>query len=278
MSSLVLELQQDCLNEKISVTALLRKALVVATKLNIPEFKSWIDDELNGYKTKSQKLPGYRYLKGEIKATHPEYQWIPYIFQDPKMAEILSSRATQQPIGELEHLLQKQGPHALLTMPFTPQVLKQLDNGNLELGIVPTLVVDGSRIQGILDAVRNIVLQWSLRLEADGILGEALTFSKQEKEKASNVTYHIHNFTGVAGIVQTEHLQIGNYSTIHQALKERGISQSDRNQLEDILDKLANADQKEKPTFMKVGSDWVLAHAKELGDLAKVIMSWFSGS
>lgn len=56
-----------------------------------------------------------------------------------------------------------------------------------------------SEIAGIIDSVRNILLEWSLKLEKDGILGDGITFSKEEKEKASTVNYHIQNFSGVLG-------------------------------------------------------------------------------
>ena len=36
----------------------------------------------------------------------------------------------------------------------------------------------------ILDAVRNAVLKWSLTLEAEGIIGEGMSFSPVEREKA----------------------------------------------------------------------------------------------
>ncbi len=278
MSSLVLELQHDALSPTTKVTDLLRKALVVASKLNVPEFKQWVEDELQGYKGKGLDTPKYRHLKGEIKAAHPNYGFIPYNFEDPEMAETLSVRPTHQPIGELQHLLEKLGPKGVLTMPFSPKVVKQLDSGNLELGIVPTVLIDSSRIHGILDAVRNIVLQWSLKLEAEGIIGEGLTFSKEEKKKAASVTYNIQHFTGIAGTVHAGNLQIGDYGSIHQELKTRGISQQHRNELECILDQLETAKGHDRESLLKQGSDWVLAHSKELGELAKVLTSWFGGS
>ena len=278
MSSLVLELQQDALNPSIKVSDLLRKALVVASKLKVSVFRQWIEDELQGYKGKGLDIPKYRHLKGEIKATHPYYGFIPYNFEDPKTAEALSVRPNPQPISELEHLLEKKDPKGVLMMPFPPKVVKELDSGNLELGIVPTLIIDGSRIHGILDTVRNIVLQWSLKLEAEGIIGEGMTFSKEEKKKASNVTYHIQHLTGVAGTVHAENLQIGSYISIYQELKARGISQQDRNELESILDQLEAAKGHDRESLAKRGADWVLSHSKELGELAKVLMSWFGGS
>ena len=59
MTSLVEELQRDALDSSVSVLDLLRKALVVATKLNIDEFKEWIELELKGY-SGQETVPDYR--------------------------------------------------------------------------------------------------------------------------------------------------------------------------------------------------------------------------
>lgn len=48
MASVVIELQREALDRSIPASDLLRKALVVARKLSLPEFQSWIDRELNG--------------------------------------------------------------------------------------------------------------------------------------------------------------------------------------------------------------------------------------
>jgi len=47
--SLVLELQKEALDQRVSVSHLLRKALVVVRKLKLSEFQNWIEIELNGY-------------------------------------------------------------------------------------------------------------------------------------------------------------------------------------------------------------------------------------
>jgi len=41
MASLVQDLQKDALNQKVRVTELLQKSLVVATKLKLADFASW---------------------------------------------------------------------------------------------------------------------------------------------------------------------------------------------------------------------------------------------
>ena len=66
---IVIELQREALDEKISIESLMRKAYLVARKLNLKEFEEWISQEQNGYK---QEVPEYRNIAGEIKAWNRE--------------------------------------------------------------------------------------------------------------------------------------------------------------------------------------------------------------
>jgi len=196
MSSLVLELQREALDSKVRVSDLLRKAFVVASKLKIREFEEWAKAELHGYTADS--IPSYRHVKGEIKAYNPARGWIPVIIKNPDLAESLSERSVGQSIGELEDIITRKKKSGLLTIPFPPEILNQLRQGG---PLVPELLVGESRIFGVLEAVRNIILEWSLKLENDGILGEELTFSKEEQQIAATSTYTIQNFTGPVGAV-----------------------------------------------------------------------------
>jgi hypothetical protein len=68
MGSLVLELQRECLDSRIFVSDVLRKALVVARKLGLTEFQAWINSELNGYYAGKIDLPEYRILCAQLRS------------------------------------------------------------------------------------------------------------------------------------------------------------------------------------------------------------------
>ena len=68
MASLVLELQQLAMSKDQDVKDLLRKALVVATKLGLEDFRTWCDGEMKGYEI---EVPQYRKVQGELKAWNP---------------------------------------------------------------------------------------------------------------------------------------------------------------------------------------------------------------
>jgi hypothetical protein len=58
-------------------------------------------------------------------------------------------------------------------------------NCNDPFAPIPYTVVQRSQLRGILDAVRTAVLNWSLKLETDGIVGDGMSFSLKEKTIAS---------------------------------------------------------------------------------------------
>ena len=62
MNSIVLELQKEAQGSNVSVSSLLRKALVVASKLKVKEFEEWINNELNGYGD-TDKIPEHPYKR-----------------------------------------------------------------------------------------------------------------------------------------------------------------------------------------------------------------------
>jgi hypothetical protein len=194
MSSIVIELQQDALGKKGSITDLLRKSFVVARKLRIADFEEWVTHELNGYED-SKDIPAYRQITGSVKAWNPYHGWQPVFFPNSELQEIFTKRVCGQSIAEIESLLGAGPETQSLQMPFTPeyeQKLRQSIKFNTEI----TLIVSSTTLVRIIDAVRTIILNWSLKLEADGILGEGLAFSPQERETAKKTSYNINNFFG----------------------------------------------------------------------------------
>lgn len=203
--SIVLELQRQALDETISASALLRKALVVAKKLRLKDFEEWANKELSGYDP-TDTPPPYRQMNGEVKAWNPYRGWVPVYFQDARTAESYSKRGCGQPIPEIEGLLPEQKkPGGFFMMAFP----KDIEIGLLESIsplTQPKLHINHGEIFGIIAAMRNIVLNWTLKLEENGILGEGLTFSPQEQAKATSSTVsHVTNFYGPVGQSQVQH-------------------------------------------------------------------------
>ena len=110
MPSLVEELQRGALDSAVDVTGLLRKAYAVATKLKLPQFKSWCEFELNGY-PKGQDVPPYRISQGTLRAWNPyNGRWIPVYFpDDPETQQTLSTHRDHSPVSTTVDLLRGDG-------------------------------------------------------------------------------------------------------------------------------------------------------------------------
>jgi hypothetical protein len=244
MSSLVLELQADCLDSNVAVSALLRKALVVSTKLQLADFRTWCQSETNGY-TDLTNTPDYRKIHGEIKVRNPYHGWQPVLFEDSDTPRLLGDRKLGQPISQLEDLLKSKTSESLFNLPLPPEILYRVfDRHYLELGLIPVVVVSPSDIARILDMVRNTILEWTLKLEQDGILGEEMRFTEQEQEKAmSNPNIRIDNFQGILGNVTQSAVSqdlsmtvtAGDLDSLCSLLSGKGVQRSDVDALREAL-------------------------------------------
>src|SRR5437016_14497886 len=103
MKSIVIELQHDALDSKTSITDLLRKALVVARKLNLSDFESWINAELNGWPNYDD-IPTYREVRGQVHALHAYQGWLPVLTTEAVIEEMITVRKMREPISEIERM------------------------------------------------------------------------------------------------------------------------------------------------------------------------------
>lgn len=215
MPGLILELQVDALDTNVRVSDLLRKALVVSKKLGINEIERWIQNELNGYST-HEEIPAYRKIRGEVKVWNPYHGWQPLNFGNAQHGEVLSSRTIGQPVSELDSL-KENGQEGNLRVPFSQQITNTLMK-SMSVPLQPSLHVPYTEIIGIIDTVRNNLLQWALELEQKGIIGEGVTFSKEERKAASQVTYQITNNIGSMSHSQLQQHSNGASQAISQTL------------------------------------------------------------
>jgi hypothetical protein len=262
MKSIVLELQEIAKDENVSITKLLRLALMVASKLNLSDFQVWINKELSGYKS-IEEIPDYRLVKGEIKAWNPyNGMWVPFIWPDaPKK---LYQRSIGQSISEIEHIFKKQVSYknGTLTIPFSPDQ-QAIIIEKFEASLTPVLIIPQSSLIKILDEVRNIILKWSLKLEKEGILGEEKSFSNDEKVRAkNNQEIKIENFYGNLGnifegtIFQEINVSIQN-KDLDSLLKYLGSKGIDLHDLEELKEAINNDPEPEnKNKFGEKVSKW----------------------
>ena len=184
--SLVLELQQLATDKRNDITDLLRKSLLVATKLRIDDFRDWINKELYGYG--DAEVPAYRTARAELRARNPYRGLIPYLIEDRRIADQLLNIKMREGIGTYVHVLENvAGTSGRLTVQLSPDEMSFLMEGQ-DIPLEPVRLVGRSALAAVIDTVRTTILEWALKLEAEGILGEGLTFSEEEKQKAAAST------------------------------------------------------------------------------------------
>jgi len=217
VASLIEELQRDALNSSVQVTGLLQKCLVVGSKLKIPELTTWARKELDGYP--QEPVPKYREVYGFPQVLNPLRGYQPLQCQRAEHLRLFSSVPFNQPIGELEHSLKRaeasgsDGFHVSYSAEMEIALRKAI---RPSLGLTPSLLVNASQFQKILDAVRKSVLEWALELEAAGVKGDGMSFSAEEKKRAHSVTYNI--ATNIYGNVERSQVGVtGNGNVQHDA-------------------------------------------------------------
>jgi hypothetical protein len=203
-----LQLQEAALNKDMKLADLLRLALVVARKLDIADFEKWLSFELEGYK-KREDVPEYRILHGICRAYSQHHGWQDIRFKDSKVAEAYSTRPVLDPAAVLEeHVIRCNGTSSNPVMQYPAEVhndiLRQAGVGWSDPGIH----FSTAQFAGILDAVRNSVLDWSLKLEKASVLGEGMTFSNDERQRAQTAavppTYAATHMTVIHSMTQSQ--------------------------------------------------------------------------
>jgi hypothetical protein len=198
-SGIVLELQRDCLDTNISASTILRKAKLIAAKLELDELKHWIESELEGYTCSLEDLPHHRKGVGQPKFHNPYNGWCPILTEDDYFGKIIRTLFLRQPVSELEDLLNNKAP--TLIMHYNPGIEKMLQE-SLPAPMICALHFSTSQIVSALEYVRNKTLDWTLELESRGIVGKGLTFDPSQKTEAQMVTNHIYGGNiGVLGNV-----------------------------------------------------------------------------
>lgn len=214
MPSIVPELVNIATDPAVSTSDLLRKALVVARRLAVAELVVWIDSELNGYK--SDDLPNYRILGGQLKAENPIRGLIPIFLPDPDLVEQLSTAKIYQSVPELVQLSHCENT-LILHLPHEVELhLMELLNVQMR----PVICLSAIQVHGVVEKVRSRILEWALDLESRGVLGEGMTFTSQEKKIVQEQHYHF-------GDVSGSQIQIGStHSNQHQNQTDIGNAEA----------------------------------------------------
>jgi len=190
----VIELQEEAMKANSSISCLIRMAYVIARKLKLTEFGEWLQYELNGYQDyKGKEWPPYRIVSGELKGWNPIHGWIPVIVSDTELHDLICNQKVVNSISSFEDMINSESD--IMMIPLNPKTNNLIAKGT-DFYTKYSVFIDRTSVKSICDTVRNYVLEWSLKLEDEGIIGENMRFNNEEKEKAIDMGHTFNYFYG----------------------------------------------------------------------------------
>lgn len=160
---IVIQLQELASDSNHDISDLLRKALMVATKLELGEFREWIIAELNGYSGASRdNLPDYRIIRGDLRVHNPYHGLQPFIVPQELHEAVTLINVTESVASLCELASGKtQGEIVYQFAPEQERILMSMQEGFAQLR--PMRVVGANKLTAILNAVRTRILEWRSR-------------------------------------------------------------------------------------------------------------------
>ncbi len=269
MSSVVLDLQNEVTQPKCDIVSVLRRAHLIATKLSLKDFDQWVISELNGYKSQAE-APEYRSIPGQLKAFNPYQGWIPVMLKDAKVEKMLCHPKLINSISEILSLCEESGSSLIVSIPTEVQnTLNEMSDTPLPMQMA--VHVSKTAAADIIEKVKNTLLEWTLELEAKGILGEGMSFNDKEKEIAKAIPQQINNYYGAANVINgsSEKIQANagekitayfNYEEVKKAAAEiedsiyssEELSTEDKDEALELLSEInKKIEEKKKGTVIK---------------------------
>lgn len=211
--AIIIDLQKQAVDTNSDILSLLRKAYLAARKLGITDFQEWISCELNGYDN-YDKIPDYRTVTGKLKAWNPYHGWIPVIVPDNDMEETLCQRKLFDSIPSLVSLV-GETDNQILSYSFDGKTLATLcrmtgHEANYTLQFPKNAIVN------IVEQVKNKILEWALLLEENGVLGEELQFTVDEKETVKSVSQIVNYVSNFYGDINDSKVQQGTTDSLQK--------------------------------------------------------------
>lgn len=237
--------------ENCDVPSLLRKALVLASRLRNDELKDWVTHELNGYPEEAL-VPEYRRsdvisyglfadrFVGQATLQVP-VTVLPEQFRDKYRRIVL-----QNPISALVDLMSRsKEKDSEITFPWPPALRQYAQKVSHIQCISAWRVLNPSFVAGVLDTVKTRILLLSLDLEAaDPSAGDVPSTQSllSEARVSQIITTHIHgtvqNFSaGGDNVTQTATLNVvaGDKQSLIGAIKSAGLQAQDIEELSQAL-------------------------------------------
>lgn len=220
MRNLISDLQNDILNGADDLQ-ILRKALILSKKLDLEEFTSLINNELNGY-DESEELPDYRILECTLMGDTKFKKYIPTVVDwlPEESYELLHSIHLYESIPQIIDLTNSGYPFIIKTLDY--RIIKPiLENNNDLVNIYRACPMH--KLKGVISNVKNIILEWCVELDNDELFIDDGKSDRVRKD-SSVIINHVDSFN-----IMGDNAQITNIISI------KGDIQGNLNDMVNIL-------------------------------------------
>jgi hypothetical protein len=196
------DVRDDIINPDVRVSNVLLKAKVIAYSLDVPEFKQWIEHELDGYEGKNVEIPDYRAAPGANYGQFSGYggalinkQSIPVSLLPETVSKLYGTVQLREGIPAIETTIDSltqsnnfevQSPWAAEAIVLLSGVGKIVDGYAL---VAAWQVISKNILESVHHTVRNRMLTFMLELENrfPDASGSEEAISKVPKEQTQNI-------------------------------------------------------------------------------------------
>lgn len=188
------DIRTDLVDDSANLSNTLRKAKILAGTMGLPEFREWVDSELSGYPNKD-KVPSYRSFPGLNLGTFlgpfekVENMVLPTYNLPDQVKDFAERLVFVQGVGALEGMLAQKSESFEVSWPqeyvfLSREAMKMVGGMVLVAAHQP---VSPYLIVGVLDNVKNKLLDFILGLQKSNVTSESLDKGTVEPEVVRNL-------------------------------------------------------------------------------------------
>jgi hypothetical protein len=238
--SLLHQIQNEAVDGTSDLATLLRKCRILAQRLNNNDLKVWVVNELDGY-PEPEEVPDYRMFKyGNITADYfgpfgSELRNVPvpYSSVDEDVRDKIFSKPFNSGVTDLAAQIGSVSD-SFLHIRVPNEAFPFIKQSNVAPQYVigcATFYVPTAFLQGILDTVRNRILNFTLELESSASeAGDPIADLKNNKPQTvqhifnTEIKGNVANFAaGNTNVTQTYEVPKGDLAGLAAALKDIGL-------------------------------------------------------
>lgn len=265
--SLLREIQDTATDGNTELATVLRKCMVLASRLGHEDFKNWVDQELNGYASK-EKLPSYRVFQVQssghfVGSGGQQLRHAPIaLFSIPeKFRDAVRTVYLTEGVSNYENQVKTAKGEAAIFYSWPPELVVAYGSQIYEdMGCLGAWMnIPASALVGMLDIVRNKILKFVLEIEVIAPeVGEAAPGTQPLSKESIKYIFNTYISGGTNAIATGS-------SDFSQAVQQE-ILLNDLNSLEKYLKSLGIASEDLQDLQISIQEDESRKDSKKIGD------------